>query len=248
MLQLVPTVRTSFSDLQLCSALIKAWYDEYKSLPSKESIGVLVSQKKIETGSNYCWGWNIGNSKVGNDEPGKIIKYQMLRGTWEIINGKKVIFEPPHRATWFMAFDTLAEGIRHHFDLLKNKRYKIAWAAVEKGDVPLFAHLLRQQGYYTAPEKDYINGMMAHYSLYKNSGNYEKALATFIPTAVESPPLQPWVELDLTPPPMGELIVMKDAEDAKNIPQEDIESKGNAIARAIKNFTGTIALWLKPKS
>ena len=62
------------------------------------------------------------------------------------------------------------------------------------------------------------------------------------------PPLQPWVELDLTPWPMGELIVIKDAEDAKDVPQEDIERKGNAIALAIKNFAGTVASWLKPKS
>ncbi len=244
MLKLVETKQTIYSQAALCNGLIQAWYAEYKAIPSKASIGVIIAQNAIETGGKYFWNNNWGNSKVGADVPGQIIEYMMLRNVWEIENGKRITYQPPHRATWFRSFPTLAEGIGHHLALLKNRRYKIAWAAVEKGDVALFAHLLKKQGYYTAPEADYIRGMMGHYNLYNKSGNYEKALAEFDSFA---PPLQPWVELDLTPGPMGELIVINDAEDAKIGPQEDIEREGT-IALTIKNFVGMIASWLKPKS
>lgn len=100
----------------------------------------------------------------------------MLANTWEIINGKKVVFQPPHPATWFRAFDNLDEGVTHHLDLLRNKRYKIAWSAVEQGDPGEFARLLKQAGYYTAPVEAYVNLIIQHFNKFMKTDTFEKTL------------------------------------------------------------------------
>jgi flagellar protein FlgJ len=88
----------------------------------------------------------------------------MLKNVWEIIGGKKVIFQPPHQATWFRAFPTLADGVAHHLDFLRNHRYKASWSAVDAGNPAAFAHLLKVAGYYTAPEADYIKLMNVYFN------------------------------------------------------------------------------------
>lgn len=142
-LKLVPTVQTKVTTPELIKGFVDGWIKAFNTVPSKESIGVLYAQNALESGeTKFMWNYNIGNVKV-KDEPGKIVEYMMLKGTWEIINGKKIIFEPPHPATWFMAFPTLVDGIAHHFSFLKNGRYKTAWAAIEAGQPAKFAHELK---------------------------------------------------------------------------------------------------------
>lgn len=254
MFKLVKTVQTVYSKKDFIKGLIEGWIDLYGTIPSKESIGVIYSQNMIETGGKYFWGNNVGNSKVGADDPNKVIEYQMLKNVWEIENGKRVVYQPPHRATWFRAFPTLREGVAHHFELLKNKRYKIAWAAVEKGDPSLFAHLLKKQGYYTAPEKDYVAGMNRFFKPYMKSNDYEYALAEIENIA---PPLEPWVTIDVPPVPMGELTVLAEdlglspiqqgIEEAEQIPQKEVEKMGEDLLTKLMGFLGTAAQWFKPK-
>lgn len=180
---LVPTVKTSYTLDQLIGGLVDGWNKQFGKFPSKESIGVLYAQNALETGGTVSmWNNNIGNVKYvpsanqANDE-GKF--YMMLANVWEIVNGKKVIFQPPHQATWFRAFPTLADGIAFHLDFLKNHRYKKAWSAVESGNPAAFAHLLRIAGYYTAPESDYVRLMNGYFNQYMKTNIFEQAIIKF---------------------------------------------------------------------
>lgn len=176
MLIRVPTVRTNFSKVDFVKSLIKAWGRTYNVAPTKMQIAVIFAQWALETGSGtYCWNNNVGNVKAV-DSPNATIEYCALNGVWEIVNGKKVILSPENPGAWFRSFKTLDEGVEFHMALLRNRRYKIAWSAVEQGDPALFAKLLKQQGYYTAPEADYVRAMNYHFLRFMTDTLFENAL------------------------------------------------------------------------
>ncbi len=58
-------------------------------------------------------------------EESKLYKFLELIGKLleakEIINGKKVTFQPPSPATWFRSFKTLSFGVAYHFNFLKKQ-------------------------------------------------------------------------------------------------------------------------------
>ena len=194
--KLVPTVRTTYSEKEIVKGLIEGWIEAFCTTPSKESIGVIRAQNGIETGgTTSMWNNNIGNVKFvpANTTADDDKEYMMLRGTWEILNGKKAIFEPPHTATWFRSFPTLKEGIAHHLNLLKNSRYKKAWGDVEAGSVSGFAITLKNLRYYTASVTDYIAGMNHYYKKYMESDSYEIAMEEIIAGKVNNPSIPPLV-------------------------------------------------------
>lgn len=174
---LVPTTKTSYTIPQMIEAFIRAWFKEFSQIPKKESVGVVWSQTAIETGSTTAmWNNNIGNVKYHpsqDDKKDADVKYMMLHNVWEIINGKKIIFQPPHSATWFLSFETLEDGIKFHLNFLKNKRYKSSWSAIEAGNPQQFAHLLKVAKYYTAPEADYVKGMKFHFNKFMKDTTFE---------------------------------------------------------------------------
>lgn len=186
--QLVPTVKTTYNQTQLIEGLILGWQKQFGVIPAKTSIGVLYAQNALETGGTTAmWNNNIGNVKyvptAGDDD----WQYMMLNNVWEMIGGKKVIFQPPHQATWFRAFPTLADGIAHHLDFLRNHRYKNSWSAVEAGDPAAFAHLLKVAGYYTAAEADYIRLMNIYFNKYMQDTTYEKVVAKLLSPPTDGP-------------------------------------------------------------
>lgn len=179
--KLVPVVRTTYTKVQLIQGFIEGWVQLYGQLPRKESIAVIYAQNCIETGGTAAmWNNNIGNIKfVPSSDPDQDLgkEYMMLKNVWEIVNGKRVTFQPPHPATWFRSFPTLAEGIAFHYDFLRNRpRYKAAWGAVEKGDPALFSHLLRVGGYYTAPEEDYTKAVVAYFNRFMKDNIFETVI------------------------------------------------------------------------
>lgn len=183
--KLVPTVRTTYTMQQLIQGFVLGWQKQFGEIPKKESVGVLYAQDALETGSTVAmWNNNIGNVKYvpsANPAVDEGKEYMMLANVWEIVNGHKVIFQPPSQATWFRAFESLADGIAFHLDFLKNHRYKAAWSAVESGDPAGFAHLLRLAGYYTAPEADYVRLMNTYFNKYMKDQTYEQVVAALTP-------------------------------------------------------------------
>jgi len=183
--KLVPTVRTKYTLNELIFGLVQGWYKKFDEIPKKESIGVLYAQNALETGGTVSmWNNNIGNVKFvangGNIDDGK--EYMMLANVWEIVNGQRITFQPPHPATWFRSFPTLGDGVAHHLDFLRNHRYKKSWSAVEAGKPADFAHLLKVAGYYTAPESDYIKLMNVYFKKFMKDTTYETAVAGLVIT------------------------------------------------------------------
>lgn len=179
--RLVPTVRTTYTLNQLIYGLVHGWFKRFGEIPRKESIAVLYAQNALETGGTVAmWNNNIGNVKfvpnTSNPEADNGKDYMMLANVWEMIDGKKVIFQPPHQATWFRAFPNLAEGVAHHMDFLRNHRYRTAWGAVVAGDPAAFSHLLKKAGYYTASEADYTRLMVSYFNKFMRDKTYEKAV------------------------------------------------------------------------
>lgn len=189
---LVQTIKTSYNNEEMIKGFIKGWIKEFGTLPKKESIAVIWSQNALETGSTTSmWNNNVGNVKfVPNKNPeldnGKT--YMMLNNVWEIINGKKIIFQPPHPATWFLAFPSLEDGVAFHLNFLRNKRYKASWIAVDEGDPVKFAHLLKVAKYYTASESEYIKAMNFYFKKFMKDPTFEKVVEN----------LQPQLEIDPT--------------------------------------------------
>jgi hypothetical protein len=186
--KLVPTIKTTYTQSQLIEGFILGWLKQWGEVPSKMTIGVLYAQNALETGGTTAmWNNNIGNVKYVPRDGDDDWYYMMLANVWEIVNGKKVIFQPPHAATWFRAFPTLSDGVAHHFDFLKNYRYKKAWGAVEAGNPAAFAHLLKVAGYYTAPEADYIRLMNYYFNKFMQDITYEKVTAKLLAPPTSGP-------------------------------------------------------------
>lgn len=194
--KLVPTVRTTYSEKEIVKGLIEGWIEAFGTTPSKESIGVIRAQNGIETGgTTSMWNNNIGNVKFVSNEKSEAEnqEYMYLKNVWEILNGQKVIFQPPHPAAAFRSFPTLKEGIAHHLNLLKNSRYKKAWVDIEAGSVSNFAITLKNLRYYTAPVASYISGMNGFYKKYMESDLYEIAMEEIIAGKVNNPSIPPLV-------------------------------------------------------
>jgi hypothetical protein len=216
--KLVPTVRTSYTEGQLIEGFVAGWQQQFNEIPSKQSIGVLYAQDALETGTTIdMWNNNIGNVKYvasANPAADTGIEYMMLANVWEMVNGQKVVYQPPSPVTWFRAFDTLASGIAFQLDFLKNHRYKAAWAAVLSGDPAGFAHLLKVAGYYSAPEADYVKLMNYYFNKYMATNYYELAAAKLQPAPVSftvdptppsdpTPPVVPIPPVAPVPPPIA---------------------------------------------
>ncbi len=140
----VPFVRTSIDQKTYARALVAAWRALLGSDPTKGQAGVLWAQYGIETGAGpFCWNWNIGNVK---HVTGDGHEWMMLPNTWEMERGKRVVYQPPHPATWFRSFPDLDTAMVEHFAFLHGKRYAPAWEGVELEDCGLFARLLKQGG------------------------------------------------------------------------------------------------------
>lgn len=183
----VPTVKTNFTIADFVKSLVIVWQQMYGELPQKKQLAVIYAQWSIETGQGKsCWNNNIGNVKYipSKNKSDSDIQYMMLKNVWEIINGKKVIFQPPHQATWFRSFPTLIDGVTFHLDFLKNKRYKKAWSAIEAGNPGNFAHLLKVANYYTAPEADYVRAVTLYFNKFMKDDVFEKVIESITPPAL----------------------------------------------------------------
>lgn len=173
----MPVIRTPISMKDFAKALIRTLRSGGVE-PTKEAAGVFWAQYALETGAGgFCWNYNLFNHKVTAAMANGGIPYMMLANTWEIIDGKKVTFQPPHPATWFRAFASFEAAMSHHITAIKTGRYASSWPAVLAGDPELYAAKIRERGYYTAPLADYVKLIRAKFNAWMASPAYDDALA-----------------------------------------------------------------------
>lgn len=165
---------------------------------SKASVGVLHAQFIVETSGIHCWNWNLGNVKVTQAQVDAGVPYIDLPGTWEVINGKRITLPEGHPGRRFRAFDTLDEAMVDHLKMLRERRFKSAWSAVEAGDPELFAHKLKEgpdgkegtwDDYYTASSIQYANIMKAAHARWMLTHAYALALEDLAKDDI--PPTEP---------------------------------------------------------
>jgi hypothetical protein len=157
MMELVPDQLTPVSLEEAIEAFAEAHVHCMGLEPSAGTLACLVAQSALEAGhwlKMHCF--NFGNSKVGIDWDGK---YCMFRCN-EVIDGRVQWFDPPHRQTWFRAFDTAAAGAYEQVKLVALRdRYRAAWHECCLGNAHAFALALGNAGYYTAPKDVYSDAV-----------------------------------------------------------------------------------------
>jgi len=172
----VPVLRTVATRKDYAHAAIAAWKAIHDGAePTKEAVGVLYAQWMVETGGKYFWCWNIGNVKVTQGQVDAGVDWYDLPGTWEIINGIRVVLPEGHPGRRFRAYASLDDGMAEHLAFLRNKRYAPSWPFVVAGDPDGFARALKRQGYYTAGADDYARIMVAAHGQWMASTAFEDA-------------------------------------------------------------------------
>lgn len=160
----IPPCRTPTPAVDVYDAIAEAWPAVVGGEPSRDSILVLLAQWGIETGDGRaCWNFNLGNVKRVPGEP-----WTWLQNVWEMIGGKKQVFQPPHPQTHFRAFRSLDDGAAAYLAFL-HSRFAKSWPAVTDGDPAGFAHLLKLQRYYTADEQQYARAMRARFDAFSRT-------------------------------------------------------------------------------
>lgn len=195
---MVPTTRTPISLVDFTRAAIRNWGD---GIPSEKTMALLMGQYRVETGGmgENTWNWNVGNHKWSGSG-----NYMTLVGVCEAINpadearlvaegaikpleaskcrgqvapAGKIMVEwiPPHRTTWFQAFNSLDEGMLYHVNWLK-KRQSV-WNSLKEAMTPEdFAFELKRHNYFTADPEAYARLLRAGYDAYLKSGAYREAI------------------------------------------------------------------------
>lgn len=179
----VPLVRTVASTKEYARAFISAWVAIYPTFPTKGQCGVLYAQWMVETGGKAFWNYSIGNVKVTQAQVDADVPWFDLPGTWEIINGVRVVLPAGHPGRRFRAYGSLDEGMTEHLAFLRNTRYRPSWRYVELGDADGFARALKRQGYYTASADDYARIMRDAHASWMRSPVFDSALAEALEAA-----------------------------------------------------------------
>jgi hypothetical protein len=195
----MPVVRTPISMLDFARALIRT-LRVTGTTPTKAAAGVLWAQYALETGAGgFCWNHNLFNHKVTQEQAAAGVPYMMLANTWEVVDGQRVLFQPPHPATWFRAFASFEAAMSHHITAIQKGRYASAWPAMLAGDVTEYATRLRERGYYTAPLDSYARLLRLKHEQWMRSTAFDDALADVLEASEAE--TQPEIRLDQLEPP-----------------------------------------------
>lgn len=167
----VARVRTEVSESQVAQAILEAWQDMFKTIPSKEQVSLVLAQNALETGHRKSmWNFNIGN--ITTDGKGVYNYFDDLKtdeqtspGVWKKMNLK------------YRAYNTLKDGVKDYLKLLSGKRYSSAWDHIVNPDPVAFSKALKQNGYYTANEAPYTKTLSGLYSHFNKSKSYDEAKA-----------------------------------------------------------------------
>lgn len=176
----MPVIKTPIGMRDFALALLRT-LKTTGVVPTKRAAGVFWAQYALETGAGgYCWNHNLFNHKVTQAQAAAGVQYMMLANTWEIENGKKVTYQPPHPATWFRAYASFEAALSDHIQSIKNGRYASSWEPMLAGDVHEYAAQLRAHGYFTAPLDSYQRLLAVKMTEWMRTPAYEDAIAEII--------------------------------------------------------------------
>lgn len=147
----VASIKTPATTEQMRDALTSAWIAILGDTPTTKNVLLLMAHWELETGGgNSMIQYNVGNFKGRMD--GGTGNFTVFR-TFEFIDGVRTNMDCP-----FRAYESLDDGCQAYLKTIHG-RFTKCWEAVLSGDPVVFSTKLREQGYYTAPLKDYISGM-----------------------------------------------------------------------------------------
>lgn len=167
----LPKETTTPTRDEFVSSMRRALMAEGLPVLSTLSIALLFAQFAFETGwGRYCFCYNLGNVRASSGWIAAGGDYFELPSAWEIVKGKKVV-----TGGKFRAHRDLDEGCEDHVLFLSSlSTYAPAWAVIvaaaniEQHDVSEFvvAHYaerfvtrLKEGGYFTGDELEYIHGV-----------------------------------------------------------------------------------------
>lgn len=189
--QYIPDEVKTLEEGEATYALREAWHRIYGAYPSDKSLGVLFAKSALETGRwKFIHCYNFGNiKKVRSPDDGHF--FCMYR-CGEVINGKHLMFDPPHLQTHFRGYKTPEDGAEDYIKFVsQKKRYLKAWEKVIQGDPAGYSRELKIAGYYTADEARYTAGVVR---LFDEFMKKKEALLSWRPdptdknVAIETPP------------------------------------------------------------
>ncbi len=186
--------KTPVTIQQMFDALVGAHARYFNSLPSVDTVLLLVAHWHFETGGGAgMWNYNVGNFKGTPGDPDRdwcffrcneLVANKTQNPAWandprvQVIDKGttlEVWFSPDHPACCFRAFSSLSLGV---YDYLTGivQRFSDgsrgptdAWHAAVTGDVTAFCHALKLRGYYTDGEAHYTASVIARLQQVKNA-------------------------------------------------------------------------------
>jgi hypothetical protein len=175
--QLYPTVKTQSTAEQFIEAAIYAWIEITGTNPTKNQICLLYAKYAHETGNGkYQYNWNCGNIKKTQTD-NHLDGYYQLGGTWEIVNGKKVVYNKTNPTSYFRNYKTQLDGLKDYLKLVSGRRYKTAWSVlVSSPDILNYCKKLKESGYYTDTLENYYGGVNRYYQIAIVKDTYEKTM------------------------------------------------------------------------
>jgi hypothetical protein len=144
----VPRQKTVISDQELTQAMVAAWKNQLKTVPTGQQIALLKAQVSLETGhGKACWNYNVGNittSGKGNYDyfDTSQTNEQVSPGSWKKMNLK------------YRAYPSLQAGVEDYLAYLQRKQPS-AFEHILHPDPVQFSKALKKGGYYTADEDKY---------------------------------------------------------------------------------------------
>lgn len=173
----LPPKQTPISYAGIINSMLLVW-EQTGTEPTRAACRLAAAQIAIESGLTSCLNFNISGIK-SRPNNGKT-HWQYFKtterftqaqvdaaekagpGLIEVIGQDgdkiKVWIKPKHPYCCFRAFESLNEAMLDHLLTLKNK-FPDGWTGLLTGEPDMFAHGLRVNGYYTAKESDYANGL-----------------------------------------------------------------------------------------
>jgi hypothetical protein len=155
--QLVATIDTTYDPESLIKGFIQGWQIQFGSLPNKKSIAVLWAQTTIELGATIIMSNNNLINTPFDSTADANFNYHSENGSF------------------FLAFDSLADGISYYLNFLMTVQYKNAWSAVLSGDPVQFAALLSTEANYSS-ENSYTSTLVAIFNDFMRKTVFENAV------------------------------------------------------------------------